>query len=125
MGAHFGLAVQIIGDLLDYEFGSKNLDKAKFTDLSNGLITLPLLYYFEDCSAEERAEMESLIKRVATDDVAGEIIARLNAKKSFEKAKAEAQEHLEQALQIADKFPKNNFTDEIVAMFASMSDRGN
>jgi octaprenyl-diphosphate synthase len=69
--------------------------------------------------------MESLIKRVATDDVAGEIIARLNAKKSFEKAKAEAQEHLEQALQIADKFPKNNFTDEIVAMFSSMSDRGN
>ena len=69
--------------------------------------------------------MESLIKRVATDDVAGEIIACLNAKKSFEKAKAEAQEHLEQALQIADKFPKNNFTDEIVAMFSSMSDRGN
>ncbi len=125
MGAHFGLAFQIIDDLLDYGFGSKNLDKAKFTDLSNGLITLPLLYYFEDCSAEERAEMESLIKRVATDDVAGEIIARLNAKKSFEKAKAEAQDHLEQALQIAEKFPKNNFTDEIVAMFASMSDRGN
>ena len=125
MGAHFGLAFQIIDDLLDYGFGSKNLDKAKFTDLSNGLITLPLLYYFEDCSAEERAEMESLIKRVATDDVAGEILERLNAKKSFEKAKAEAQDHLEQALQIAEKFPKNNFTDEIVAMFASMSDRGN
>lgn len=125
MGAHFGLAFQIIDDLLDYGFGSKNLDKAKFTDLSNGLITLPLLYYFEDCSAEERAEMESLIKRVATDDVAGEILERLNAKKSFEKAKAEAQDHLEQALEIAEKFPKNNFTDEIVAMFASMSDRGN
>ena len=125
MGAHFGLAFQIIDDLLDYGYGSKNLDKAKFTDLSNGLITLPLLYYFEDCNADERSEMESLIKRVATDDVAGEILARLNAKKSFDKAKAEAQEHLEQALQIAEKFPKNNFTDEIVAMFASMSDRGN
>ena len=98
MGAHFGLAFQIID---------------------------ALLYYFEDCNADERSEMESLIKRVATDDVAGEILARLNAKKSFDKAKAEAQEHLEQALQIADKFPKNNFTDEIVAMFSSMSDRGN
>ena len=125
MGAHFGLAFQIIDDLLDYGYGSKNLDKAKFTDLSNGLITLPLLYYFEDCNAEERAEMESLVKRAATEDVAHEILERLNAKKSFDKAKAEAQEHLEQALQIAEKFPKNNFTDEIVAMFASMSDRGN
>ena len=53
------------------------------------------------------------------------ILERLNAKKSFDKAKAEAQEHLEQALQIADKFPKNTYTEEIVAMFASMSDRGN
>lgn len=125
MGAHFGLAFQIIDDLLDYGFGSKNLDKAKFTDLSNGLITLPLLYYFEDCSAQERSEMEALIKKASDENVAEMILERLNAKKSFDKAKAEAQEHLERALEIADKFPKNNFTEEIVAMFASMSDRGN
>lgn len=125
MGAHFGLAFQIIDDLLDYGFGSKNLDKAKFTDLSNGLITLPLLYYFEDCNAAEHAEMESLVKRASEEGVPEKILERLNAKKSFEKAKAEAQDHLEQALQIAEKFPKNNFTEEIVAMFASMSDRGN
>lgn len=125
MGAHFGLAFQIIDDLLDYGFGSKNLDKAKFTDLSNGLITLPLLYYFEDCNAAERTEMEELIKKASEEGVPEKILACLNAKKSFEKAKAEAQDHLEQALQIAEKFPKNNFTEEIVAMFASMSDRGN
>lgn len=125
MGAHFGLAFQIIDDLLDYGFGSKNLDKAKFTDLSNGLITLPLLYYFEDCDAAERTEMESLVKKASEEGVAAQILERLNAKKSFEKAKAEALDHLEQALQIAEKFPKNNFTDEIIAMFASMSERGN
>jgi len=125
MGAHFGLAFQIIDDLLDYGYGSKNLDKAKFTDLSNGLITLPLLYYFEDCNAEERSEMEALIKKASEAGVAEQILERLNAKKSFDKAKAEAQEHLEKALEIAEKFPKNKFTEEIVAMFASMSDRGN
>ncbi len=125
MGAHFGLAFQIIDDLLDYGFGSKNLDKAKFTDLSNGLITLPLLYYFEDCDSAEHAEMESLVKSASEEGVPEKILERLNEKKSFEKAKAEAQDHLEQALQIAEKFPKNNFTEEIVAMFASMSDRGN
>lgn len=125
MGAHFGLAFQIIDDLLDYGYGSKNLDKAKFTDLSNGLITLPLLNYFEDCSATEHAEMEELVKNASADGVPEKIIERLNSKKSFDKAKAKAQDHLEQALQIAEKFPKNNFTEEIVAMFASMSDRGN
>lgn len=125
MGTHFGIAFQIIDDLLDYGYGSVNLDKAKFTDLSNGLITLPLLYYFEDCNAEERAEMEELIKNADKEGSAERIQKRLEEKKSFSKAKAEAQDHLEQALAIADKFPKSNFTEEIVAMFASMSDRGN
>ena len=125
MGTHFGIAFQIIDDLLDYGYGSVNLDKAKFTDLSNGLITLPLLYYFEDCNAEERAEMEGFIAKASEEGVPEKILKRLNEKNSLAKAKAEAQEHLEQALAIADKFPKSTFTDEIVAMVASMSERGN
>ena len=125
MGTHFGIAFQIIDDLLDYGYGSVNLDKAKFTDLSNGLITLPLLYYFEDCNAEERAEMEGFIAKASEEGVPNKILKRLNEKNSLAKAKAEAQEHLEQALAIADKFPKSTFTDEIVSMVASMSERGN
>lgn len=125
MGTHFGIAFQIIDDLLDYGYGSVNMDKAKFTDLSNGLITLPLLYYFEDCNAEERAEMENLIAKASEEGVPEKIFERLTTKKSLEKAKAEALEHLEQALAIADKFPKSDFTDDLVAMFSSMSERGN
>jgi geranylgeranyl pyrophosphate synthase len=125
MGSHFGIAFQIIDDLLDYGYGSKNLDKAKFTDLSNGLITLPLLYYFSSCNPAERSEMESLIKRASEDNVPEQIIQKLNDKGAFDKAKATAQDHLEKALEIAQTFPSGNFTDEIIAMFSSMSDRGN
>lgn len=125
MGSHFGIAFQIIDDLLDYGYGSKDLDKAKFTDLSNGLITLPLLYYFDGCSAEERQEMEMLISRASEKGVPEKIIEMLNAKKAFDKAKANAQEHLEQALEIAQKLPGNDFTEEMVEMFSSMSERGN
>lgn len=125
MGAHFGLAFQIIDDLLDYGYGSKNMDKAKFTDLSNGLITLPLLYYFEECSDAEKEEMGQLVRTASEDGVPEKILGKLREKGSFDKAKAEAQEHLEKALEIAEKFPNNKFTEEIVAMFASMSDRGN
>lgn len=125
MGSHFGIAFQIIDDLLDYGYGSKNLDKAKFTDLSNGLITLPLLYYFENSSAEERREMEDLIKRASEDNIPAQIKEKLSIKGAFDKAKATAQNHLEKALEIAQTLPNSKFTDEIVAMFASMSDRGN
>ena len=125
MGSHFGIAFQIIDDLLDYGYGSKNLDKAKFTDLSNGLITLPLLYYFGSCGSNGRAEMEALIKRASEDGVPEQIMQKLDEKGAFDKAKATAQDHLEKALAIAESLPVSTFTDEIVAMFASMSSRGN
>ena len=125
MGTHFGIAFQIIDDLLDYGVGSKNLDKAKFTDLSNGLITLPLLYYFEDCNVQEHNLMEQLIAKAAEEGVPEKILEKLNEKKSFEKAKATAEEHLSQALDIADNLPSNQFKEEMMALFASMSERGN
>lgn len=125
MGSHFGIAFQIIDDLLDYGFGSKNLDKAKFTDLGNGLITLPLLYYFESCNDQERSDMEALVKNADQADVPEKIIVLLNNKDAFKKAKAKAQSHLEKALEIAQSLPDSKFTDEIIQMFASMSNRGN
>ena len=125
MGSHFGIAFQIIDDLLDYGFGSKNLDKAKFTDLGNGLITLPLLYYFKDCSEQEHADMEALIKKADQPGVPEQIIAKLDSTGAFKKAKASAQEHLEKALEIAQGLPNSKFTDEIIQMFSSMDNRGN
>ena len=117
MGSHFGIAFQIIDDLLDYGYGSKNMDKAKFTDLSNGLITLPLLYYFDSCSVEERSEMEDMISRASEKGVPEKIIEKLNAKNAFDRAKANAQEHLEKALEIAQKLPGSDFTEKMVALF--------
>lgn len=125
MGSHFGIAFQIVDDLLDYGFGSKNLDKAKFTDLGNGLITLPLLYYFESCNAQERSDMESLIAKADQPDIPEKIIEKLNEKDAFKKAKANAQDHLEKALVIAQGLPSSTFTDEIIQMFSSMDNRGN
>ena len=125
MGSHFGIAFQIVDDLLDYGFGSKNLDKAKFTDLGNGLITLPLLYYFDSSNAQERAGMESLIAQADQAGVPEKIIAMLNEKDAFKKAKANAQDHLEKALEIAQSLPGSLFTEEIIQMFSSMDSRGN
>ena len=125
MGTHFGIAFQIIDDLLDYGYGSVNMDKAKFTDLGNGLITLPLLYYFDGCSAQERSDMEALIAKADQAGVPEKIIEKLNEKSAFKKAKANAQDHLEKALEIAQSLPGSLFTEEIIQMFSSMDNRGN
>ena len=44
---------------------------------------------------------------------------------AFKKAKANAQDHLEKALEIAHGLPGSLFTEEIIQMFSSMDNRGN
>ncbi len=125
MGVHFGLAFQIIDDLLDYGVGAENLDKAKFTDIANGLITLPLIYYFKNSSETERSEMQALIAKATEDNVSGEIIARLEKSSCFEFAKNDALSHLDQAIQIAQKLPDTKYSETLAQFFSSVSARPN
>lgn len=125
MGVHFGLAFQIIDDLLDYGVGAEDLDKAKFTDISNGLITLPLIHYFKNCSETEHLEMQSLLANAIQENTSQEIISRLEKSLSFEYAKNEALRHLEQAIEIAQKLPSSEYSETLTAFFSSMSARPN
>ncbi|MCK9182888.1 MAG: polyprenyl synthetase family protein [Fibrobacteraceae bacterium] len=125
MGTHFGLAFQIIDDLLDYGIGAKDLDKAKFTDISNGLVTLPLIYYFESCPAEEKASMKELLSHAAENDIPEKICAKLESSNAFEKAKNCALEHVKAAIDISKKLPPSKNMDTLTAFFFSMSDRQN
>lgn len=104
MGTHFGLAFQIIDDLLDYGIGAKDLDKAKFTDISNGLVTLPLIYYFESCTVEEKASMKELLSHAAENDIPEKICAKLESSNAFEKAKNCALQHVNAAIDISKSF---------------------
>lgn len=125
LGAHFGLAFQIIDDLLDYGIGATNLDKAKFTDISNGLVTLPLIYFFESASAEDKAFLQDLLKRAAEPGVPEEICKRLEEAKAFEKAKETAMQHIADAMEIADSLPMTEHTHSLKTFLYSMAERGN
>lgn len=125
MGSHFGIAFQIVDDLLDYGFGSENLDKAKFTDLGNGLITLPLLYYFDECTTQEHMHMEQLIVSANKPNVPEQIIQLLQEKCAFKKAKETANNHIEAALQIAHLLPGGAIANKIEQLILSMDSRGN
>ena len=57
-GYHFGLAYQIIDDILDFTGSSEDLGKPAMADVSLGLATAPLLY-----ASEERRELQPIIKR--------------------------------------------------------------
>jgi len=57
-GYHFGLAFQVIDDLLDFTGTSETLGKPGLQDMALGLSTAPVLY-----GMEERPELQALVER--------------------------------------------------------------
>jgi geranylgeranyl pyrophosphate synthase len=122
LGLHFGIAFQIIDDILDYGIGAENLGKKNFKDLQNGLITLPMLLYFKK---NPKDEMEDLIKRVSEPDAANLIAEKLKNANCFEEAKSIARLHLLKADEFLEKLPKSNISTLLKDFFAAMAERNN
>jgi octaprenyl-diphosphate synthase len=61
-GLKTGIAFQLADDILDYTADSENLGKTLGQDLAEGKITLPMICLLKAVSAEERAELEDIIK---------------------------------------------------------------
>lgn len=61
-GTSLGMSFQIIDDLLDYSGDKKTLGKPVLSDLSEGRITLPLIYTLNQASKAEHAHLISMIK---------------------------------------------------------------
>jgi geranylgeranyl pyrophosphate synthase len=122
LGLHFGIAFQIIDDILDYGIGAESLGKKNFGDLQNGLITLPLLLYFQK---NPRDEMEELIRNVAHPNTAAIIVERLKSANCFEESKAIACSHLFKAAKVLDKLPENHINTFLKDFFEAMAERKN
>lgn len=58
-GVNTGIAYQMMDDYMDY-FGNDE-DKDTFKDISEGLVTLPLIYLLEKCSAGEKRDIISVL----------------------------------------------------------------
>lgn len=125
MGAYFGIAFQIIDDLLDFGYGAKNLDKAKFTDLANGLMTLPLILYLEGAAKEAKLEMLALVARASEDGVPEAICERLQTSGVFERVKKIAVSYLDTATDLANELPSGQISEQLGLLFSQMSNRTN
>ena len=122
LGLHFGIAFQIIDDILDYGIGAEALGKNNFGDLQNGLITLPLLLYFQK---NQKKEMEMLVKNATDPNAATLIVEKLKNSNCFEEAKAIACEHLSKATEILKKLPQNHINTLLKDFFEAMTERRN
>lgn len=108
IGRDFGLAFQIVDDLLDFGIGdSDQLGKSTYADLGNGLVTLPLLYYYNECSAKDKAIMLDLVAKSDIVENQAQIFAILSTNGVFIKTQKKAMNLLNEALNLISTLPKS------------------
>lgn len=105
-GENYGVAFQIMDDLLDYVGQEEKLGKPTGSDLREGKITLPLIYALDSAPAAARREVLDLLKRgIETDQQVQAIISFTKANGGVAYAQKHVKEYTEKALAALAPYP--------------------
>jgi octaprenyl-diphosphate synthase len=105
-GRNLGLAFQIVDDVLDLTASEEVLGKPVASDLREGKVTLAVIHALERCTAEERAQVETVLRERAFQTVSHEqILDILQRYDSIRAANARAAEYSEAARKAICTFP--------------------
>ncbi len=107
-GLNLGVAFQLVDDVLDYAFYSKELGKPLGGDLREGKLTLPLILYLESLPLKEQ---ESLLPKIKEQTLSREeqekIITEINEKSICEQALEDSRKFLQKARNALSYFPSS------------------
>lgn len=124
LGRHIGFGFQIVDDLLDFGVGAGELGKSKYTDLCNGVMTLPTILFFQMATAEEQKEMRLLRSLVKTEpERAEEIVQLLFEAGAIDAAKREVNEHFSEAQRIISSLLASESRSFLIEIVAAMENR--
>lgn len=94
-GRLFGLGFQIVDDVLDFQGDEALIGKPVASDLREGIVTLPALYYVRDHPNDER--VAAVVRRAgsSTDDgLVRDVVASIQASGAIEQAMERAREFI-------------------------------
>lgn len=114
-GYHFGMAFQIVDDILDFTGNADSLGKPAGSDLHQGTITLPFFYYLRSHPTPDQvvAELTAAHDRAADGDAAAwqqaveHVVRELRSGAAVDEALGEAHSFLGRARECLHDFPAN------------------
>ncbi len=121
-GNNIGMAFQIVDDILDYTGDQARVGKPIVSDLRQGLVTLPALYYLEEHPGDLRFE-KYVIQGKENDDEMEGLIEDILKSGAVEKAIEKAKEFTETGLKALDRFENCAEKDALIELARSNINR--
>jgi len=105
-GYSIGMAFQIVDDVLDFTGKQATVGKPVASDLRQGLVTLPAIYFLEAYPDDpDMAHIRSGTHYEET--VMDRLITSIRESGAIQKAMEDAQRYIDQSLEILDEMPDN------------------
>ncbi|HEY5141080.1 MAG TPA: polyprenyl synthetase family protein, partial [Methylococcales bacterium] len=106
-GYEIGMAFQIIDDILDFTSEQNTMGKPVASDLRQGLITLPVLYYLENHSKD--TDMINILESNFCDETClGRLLTSIRESGAIKAAHEEARQSVQRGLDVIRKLPDSN-----------------
>lgn len=103
-GYEIGMAFQIVDDVLDFTGEQTTVGKPVGSDLRQGLVTLPALYYYE--THPDDPDMKMIFQDSHYNNaVMDRLVNSIRASSAIEQSFAEARQHIEKGLAILAGMP--------------------
>lgn len=123
-GLNFGVAFQLIDDLLDYTSSEEELGKPVGKDLREGKITLPLIYTLPNLEIAEIKKLEDRFKNLkAKEKDYNRVIELVRNNGAIDQVRSEAKIYTDKASTFLDLFPESPVKKELMELNACMVER--
>jgi octaprenyl-diphosphate synthase len=114
-GLELGMAFQIIDDMLDYTGDSANLGKQIGDDLTQGNITLPIIYALEVGNPQQQTELRAVLKNRGSTGVQN-VLEIINATGAIDYARKCSDKHIKAAKNCLADLPTSEYKDALESL---------
>ena len=110
-GMGMGTAFQLIDDLLDLEQDEETLGKPSCGDITEGKITLPMLYMKENMSEDDSQRFEALKGHPVSNTDRQWVVEMLQTTGAHERVESLCRKYVAQGNKALDDLPKSSYID--------------